>query len=330
MTVSVSPRIAVVGAGIAGLACARELHRRGLAPVVLEKSRGLGGRMATRRTEQGHRFDHGAQFVTAREPRFAAELQALARAGAVQPWAPRLPPGSEAPTHPWWIGTEGMRPLVDPLADALDVRLQATVTGLSRHDGRWRLALDGGEYLDGFDAVAITAPAPQARVLLEGAGSPLAAALDAVETAPCWALMLAFHTPWALPFDAGRVEDGGPVAWLARQSSRFRGDDGIDRWVAHASPAWSREHLECTPEAVVLPLLSALASQLGTPPPPPIVAQAHRWRYAMTTRPLGQPFLADPAAGLWAGGDWCLGARVENAFQSGVALAGSIADALGA
>lgn len=330
MTVSPSPRIAIVGAGMAGLACARELHRRGLAPQVLEKSRGLGGRMATRRTERGDRFDHGAQFVTARDPRFAAELQALAQAGAARPWAPRLPAGSEAPRRPWWIGTQGMRPLVGPLAEALDVRLQATVTGLSRHDGRWRLALDGGEYVYGLDAVAITAPAPQARVLLEGAGSPLAAALDAVETAPCWALMLAFGTPWALPFEAGRVEDGGPVAWLAWQSSRFGGDDGIDRWVVHASPAWSREHLERTPEAVVPQLLSALASQLGTPPPPSIVAQAHRWRYAMTTRPLGQPFLADPAARLWAGGDWCLGARVENAFQSGVALAGSIADALGA
>ena len=329
MTVSSSPRIAVVGAGMAGLACARALHRRGLAPLVLEKSRGLGGRMATRRTERGDRFDHGAQFVTARDPRFAAELLALARAGAARPWAPRLPPGSEAPSHPWWIGTQGMRPLVGPLAEVLDVRLQATVTGLSRHDGRWRLALDGGDGLDGFDAVAITAPAPQARVLLERAGSQLAAALDAVDTAPCWSLMLAFGAPWALPFDAGRLDDG-PVAWLARQASRFGGDDGIDRWVVHASPAWSVEHLECTPDEVVPRLLSALAAQLGTPPPPPVVAQAHRWRYAMTTRPLGQSLLADPAAGLWAGGDWCLGARVENAFQSGIALAGSIADALGA
>lgn len=329
MSASPSPRIAVVGAGMAGLACARALRRRGLAPLVLEKSRGLGGRMATRHTGRGDRFDHGAQFVTARDPRFAAELQALARAGAARPWAPRLPSGSEAPTHAWWIGTRGMRPLVDPLADALDVRLQATVTGLSRHHGRWRLALDDGEYLDGFDAVAVAAPAPQARVLLDGAGSPLAAALDAVETAPCWALMLAFDTRWALPFDAGRVEDGGPVAWLARQSSRFDGDDGIDRWVVHASPAWSVEHLECTPDEVVPQLLSALATQLGTPAPPPALAQAHRWRYAMTIRPLGRPFLADPADGLWAGGDWCLGARVENAFQSGIALAGSIADALG-
>ena len=330
MSVSPSPRIAVVGAGMAGLACARALHRHGLAPRVLEKSRGLGGRMATRRSELGDRFDHGAQFVTARDPRFAAELQVLAQAGAARPWAPRLPPGSEAPSHPWWIGTEGMRPLLGPLAEVIDVRLQATVVGLSRHDGRWRLALDGDEHLDGFDAVAITAPAPQARVLLERAGSPLAAALDAVETAPCWALMLAFGTRWEVPFEAGRLEDDGPVAWLARQSSRFAGDDGIDRWVVHASPAWSREHLEYAPDAVVPQLLSALAAQLGAPPPPPVVAQAHRWRYAMTTRPLGQPFLADPAAGLWAGGDWCLGARVENAFQSGIALAGSIADTLGA
>ncbi|AND67584.1 hypothetical protein ATSB10_01300 [Dyella thiooxydans] len=328
MPASSSPRIAIVGAGMTGLACARELHRRGLAPRVLEKSRGLGGRIATRRTDRGDRFDHGAQFVTARDPHFAAELEAWARSGAVRPWSPRLAPRTDAPARSWWIGEDGMKRLVEPLAVGVDIRLQATVAGLSRHDGRWRLALDEGSCLDGFDAVAITAPAPQARELLERAGSPLAGALGAVAVAPCWALMLALGTPWELPFEAARL-DHGPVAWLARQASRFGGDDGIDRWVVHASPAWSQEHLERTPDEVVSWLLAALAAQLPAPPSP-VFARAHRWRYAMTMQPLGRPFLADPADGLWAGGDWCLGARVENAFQSGIAMAGSIADALGA
>ncbi|HEU4671183.1 MAG TPA: FAD-dependent oxidoreductase [Dyella sp.] len=328
MPASSSPRVAIVGAGMAGLACARELRRRGLVAQVLEKSRGLGGRLATRRTEGGDRFDHGAQFVTARDPGFAVELEAWAGAGAVRRWSPRLPPLADAPPHSWWIGEDGMKRLVEPLAAGVDIRLQATVVGLSRHDGRWRLALDEGGCVDGFDAVAITAPAPQTRGLLERAGSPLAGSLDAVAIAPCWALMLAFSAPWELPFEAAR-QDHGPVAWLARQASRFGGDDGIDRWVVHASPAWSQEHLERTSDEVVSWLLTALAAQLPAPPSP-VFARAHRWRYAMTIQPLGRPFLADPADGLWAGGDWCLGARVENAFQSGIAVAGSIADALGA
>lgn len=329
MTVSPSPRIAIVGAGMTGLACARELHRRGLAPRVLEKSRGLGGRMATRRTERGDRFDHGAQFVTARDPHFAAELEAWVRADAARRWSPRLPSRADAPAHPRWIGGDGMKRLVEPLAAGVDIRLQATVAGLSRQDdGCWRLALEEGDCVDGFDAMAITAPAPQTRGLLERAGSPLAGALDVVAVAPCWALMLAFGTPWELPFDAARLDDG-PVAWLARQTSRFSGEGLVDGWVVHASPAWSQEHLECTPDEVVPSLLAALAAQLPAPPPP-VFTRAHRWRYAMTMQPLGRPFLADSANGLWAGGDWCLGARVENAFQSGVAMAGSIADALGA
>ncbi|WP_431633860.1 NAD(P)/FAD-dependent oxidoreductase [Dyella sp. KULCS107] len=153
--------------------------------------------------------------------------------------------------------------------------------------------------------------------------SPLADALERIDIAPCWAAMFAFDAPLDVPFEAARF-DAGPIAWIARQSSRGGLVGHGDRWLVHAAPEWSAAHLEHSPDEVLTLMLSALAEWTGVALPPITFAQAHRWRYAMTTRPLGQPMLADASARLWVGGDWCLGARVENAFQSGWAMAQAI------
>ncbi|WP_431633861.1 NAD(P)/FAD-dependent oxidoreductase [Dyella sp. KULCS107] len=164
----VSPRIAILGAGMAGLTCAHRLHQQGLSPVIFEKSRGVGGRLATRRTDSGDAYDHGAQFVTARDPAFVDLLENLQEAGAAAAWSPRLPADAVQPTHTWWIGTSGMSALVRPLADALDIRLRSTVSALRRLADQWELRLAEQGHAEYFDAVVITAPAPQARALLAG------------------------------------------------------------------------------------------------------------------------------------------------------------------
>ncbi|WP_296703062.1 NAD(P)-binding protein [Thiocapsa sp. UBA6158] len=80
-------RIAVIGSGMAGLACARRLTEAGHAPVVFDKGRGIGGRLATRRTPEGWQFDHGAQYITTSSPGFQALLEQAERAGAAARWA---------------------------------------------------------------------------------------------------------------------------------------------------------------------------------------------------------------------------------------------------
>lgn len=321
-----SPRIAIIGAGMAGLACAHRLRQQGLSPVIFEKSRGIGGRLATRRTDSGDAYDHGAQFVTARDPAFVDLLETLQRAAAAAAWSPRLPADAPHPAHTWWIGTSGMSALLKPLAASLDVRLRATASSLRRHAGRWELRLAEQELVEIFDAVVITAPAPQAGALLANVSS-LAEALESVAIAPCWAAMFAFDAPWGVPFEAARL-DAGPIAWIARESSRAGLVGRRERWLVHAAPDWSDAHLEHAPEDILGLMQAALAESAGMALPPIAFAQAHRWRYAMTTRPLGQPMLVDASARLWVGGDWCLGVRVENAFQSGLAMAQSIGAAL--
>ena len=325
MPSSSAPRVAVIGAGMAGVSCAEQLQQRGVTVTLFEKSRGLGGRLATRRSEHGVAFDHGAQYLTAHTPAFAQCLDRLREAGSAAVWQPRRD-ATKAAAHPWQVGTPGMSALLKPLAATLDLRTRHTIDALRREADGWRLHHNGIELAERYAAVVSTAPAPQSRALL-AVEPPLQQALDEVRMAPCWALMLCLREPLPVDFDAQRHERGA-IAWLARQASRPGHAPEAQAWVVHASPEWSIEHLELSADAAAHALQRELAQALGLPLPAVTFAQAHRWRYALTTRALGQPFLDSADGSLLAGGDWCLGPRVECAWQSGVAMAEALAQRL--
>ncbi|MHA3977199.1 NAD(P)/FAD-dependent oxidoreductase [Halovulum sp. GXIMD14794] len=310
-----SPSIAVIGAGLAGLTCAHALKEAGLAPQVFEKSRGLGGRMATRRAE-GLAFDHGAQFMTARGAPFAEWLDGAVARGEAAEW---MPDGLDADHHRY-VGVPKMNAPLRHLADGLNVAFQTEVAAIVPDSLRWRLKLADGTVTEPFDHVICTAPAPQAARLL-AVDASLAEALAQVEIAPCWTLMVAFDRAPDLPDAAQAPRDG--IAWMARAGSRPDREAAL-AWVVHATPEWSTEHLELEKDDARDRLLEVLA-----PLPAPVYAAAHRWRYAMTTRPLGRPFAASEDGSLLAGGDWTLGARVEGAFDSGKALAQEVVSRLG-
>ena len=309
--------VAVIGAGMAGLTCARALAEAGLRVQVLDKGRGIGGRMATRRAQvagEEMRFDHGAQYVTALDPGFAALLEDAETAGAAAVWDDNGP-------RPRFTGVPGMSALPRFLAADLDVRQRVTVTALTPAATGW--TVHAGDTALTAHRVVLTVPAPQAVTLL-GAAHPLAKALDAVEMAPCLTLMAAFPEAGA-PDIRFRADEDHPLPWIARDSSRpGRARPGLSGWVAQASPEWSAQHLEETPDAIAAAMLPLLAEALDLDPAAVLHTSAHRWRYARVTRPLGAPFLTDADTGLWLGGDWCLGPRVEAAWQSGHAIAADI------
>ena len=318
-------RIAIVGAGIAGLACATAL--RGHDVTLLDKGRRPGGRVATRRAGT-LQFNHGAQYATARGDSFAAVMAGLQRDGAAAQW-PAAGDGR-------WVGTPGMSALPARLAASCGatLALERQVTQLRRETNSWtvrhhpaaemrpgQVADTGGE-TGQFDAVLLAVPHAQAGPLLAAAGHDrFARALDAVVVAPCWTLMLAFADPVAAP-DAQRLADG-PLAWIARENSRPGAAAGPDRWVVNASPAWSREHLERDAGEVAPGLLALFDAATGNNVAPIHIA-AHRWRYALTERPLAKPMLWDAGQRLGVCGDWCLDGRVEAAWESGCALAAQL------
>jgi predicted NAD/FAD-dependent oxidoreductase len=335
-------RIAVIGAGLSGLAAARALADQRHRVVVFEKSRGCGGRAATRRastavsagSESRLSFDHGAQYFTARDPRFWRRVAAWAERGLIAPWEGRIaafdggsvePAGRDATR---WVGVPGMSALGRALATGLEVRLETRVAAPRRRAGTWQLSDETGGDLGRFDVVIASAPAPQSAELLMDAPR-LAAQAACVDYTPCWTLMLAFTDALALPFD-GVFVNQGPLRWIARDSSK-PGRSGLagtsDCWVLHAEPRWTRKHLNDPREQVETALLEAFATLVvaaGSSLPAVNWRQSHSWLYALVETPLEEGCLWDPKLGLGACGDWCLGARVEGAWLSGEALAGRV------
>jgi predicted NAD/FAD-dependent oxidoreductase len=318
-------QIAVIGAGLAGLVCARALIARGHGVRLFDKGRSPGGRLATRRAA-GLQFDHGAQYLTARGPGFAA---LLAEAGAA-PW--------ETADH--FVGTPGMSALPHALARGLNLVTRRHVGAVTGSPGAWMLQhwdaalARPGQPLprtppDGagpFDAIALTLPPEQAAPLVAPHGPDWPARLAAVRMAPCWTLMVGFATRLPLP-DSNRPAYG-PLGWAARDSAKPGRDPATECWVVQANPNWSRAHLESDAAQVVPALLEALAALAGAPLPVPIHAAAHRWRYSLVETPLGHPCLVDPALLIGLAGDWCLAGRAEAAFDSGIALAAALAQGL--
>ena len=299
--------IAIIGSGMAGLACARRLADAGLASVVLDKGRGIGGRVATRRVGD-LQFDHGAQYVNAHGAGFAAMLGGLSVAG----WQ-----DGTGRTHS--VGVPGMSAIPKALGAGLDMRQNAQVTRLVQDGDDWVLHLDTGTTRAA--QVVVTVPAPQVAGLL-GADHPLVAALAPVRMAPCLTLMAAVTAPARF---ITRQDADDPLAWIAQDSTKPGRPQGVaTQWVAQAGEAFSRAHLENTPTEIAARMLPLLCDRLGVPLDQVTHASTHRWRYARVTQALGQPFLCSPDATLYLGGDWCIGPRIEAAWTSGTAIADDI------
>lgn len=317
---------AVIGGGPAGLACAQMLAQAGVAVEVLEKSRGLGGRAATKRIGDLS-FDHGAQYVTARGRAFRALMQDLLHGGSAAVWRPRLPDGDDAPED-WHVGAPGMSALLRPWATGLTVRTQALARAIRRRaDGRFEIDLDDGAAAGPYDAVATAAPAPQAVALLEMFGAPFDR-IAAAPMSPCWTLLAAATTPAGATADLLRPLDG-PIQWAARNNSRPGRAATPERWTLHCAYDWSLAHIDWTPEAVAAALAPQVQDLLGLNALD-LHYQAHRWRYALADAPLGQTCLMTEDGRLGACGDWCLAPRVESAIDSGLGLGAAMAAALGA
>ncbi len=322
------PRVAVVGAGLSGLLLARTLTDHGIAVTVLEKSRGPSGRMSTRRAPADTQFDHGAQYFTARGKTFRRYVAAWQQAGIVQPWRGQVVSLHRDGTIEAkngtrrFVGVPGMNAIGKHLAGDLDVRYRTQVQAVVGEGEHWRLTTTAGEALSGWDAVVMATPAAQAAELLRPVAADLAASAQRAEMAGCWALMLELENRLELPFDGAFVQDS-PISWVARNNSK-PGRPPAETWVIHASPEWTEQHRQDGSEAVREVLLRGFFEAVGLPAVRPRQAVVHRWRFALPTRPLEQPYLFDATSRLGACGDWCGGPRVEGAFYSGIAMAGRL------
>ena len=308
-------RVGIVGAGIAGLACADGLIGHGHDIVLIDKGRGPGGRMSTRRivTPEGTAyFDHGAQYFTVRDSRFRAQVDAWISDGLVAPWPAA---GADA-----YVGVPAMNAPVKNMAARHAVRWATRVSAIRDRGAGWRLQTDAGDTLD-VDMAVIAVPAEQAAALLEPVAADLAARAGGARSEPCWAVMVAFAESIAAKDDCQRGDD--VIGWAARNNSK-PGRTGLESWVVHAPGEWSRQRIDDDPQQVSAALIDALAHGLGVDLPPRVATDAHLWRFARC-EPGGPGPILDTDRHLGLCGDWSIGPRVESAWLSGMQLADRIA-----
>ncbi len=315
----------VVGAGIAGLVAARHMSSRGLRVLVLDKGRGVGGRLATR-TFQGGRFDYGAQFFTVRTPEFQAIVADLTAAGIVAEWSHgfHLVDGTMKNTgERRYRGARGMRSIATHLAHGCDVRRQATVTAIAHHDGAWTVRLADGSAVRSR-GLMLTPPVPQSLALLDAGSVVLPASMRAelarLTYEPCLAVMAMLAGPSGIAAPGGIWFPGEPVAWLADNTLKGIGadDTGAACITVHAGPAFSRAHTDDIQTGAAL-LLDHVSSWLASPP---VHSQAHLWRYSQPAfrHPGPVASVSSPGPLVFAGDGFGAG-RVEGAAVSGLAAA---------
>lgn len=306
-------RCVVVGAGVAGLVAARALHDAGVDVSVLDKGRAVGGRLSTRVYASG-RFDHGAQFFTARDPRFARHVHAWRDAGAARAWFDDA-----------WCGAEGMSSVAEHLARDLSVHTLRAVRAVQRDGAGWGVRDEHAWHE--ADAVVLTPPVPQSLALLDAGGVALDGdarrALEAIAYDRCLAGMLSARWPASLPAH-GVAPSEDPFAWVA--SNRAKGITSGDAVTVHASPAWSEAHWS-TPDADVLAAMAeGLRARLGVTARP---VSLKRWRYARPVATRDAPLVTAGGTLVFAGDAFDRdGGRVEGAALSGLAAAAQVLAAL--
>jgi renalase len=322
----------VVGAGISGLLAARKLAAAGWRVVVLDKGREVGGRMATRRLENGT-FDNGAQFFTVRSDRFGKLVQEWSDEGVIEEWSRGFADAEGRQNedgHPRYRGSRGMSSVADHLARGLDVRTGERVVGVKFRDKVWEAHTEAGSQVAGT-ALLLTAPVPQSLALFEG-GSALSEEvrqqLAGISYSPCLALMALMDGPTGVPEPGGIQIKGEPLDWIG--DNQRKGISEAPAITIHAGPEWSREYFESEEALVAASLLAFAAGQLATDLPARVLESSLvRWRYSWVTQPHPEPcFVASEDPPLLFAGDAFGPSKVEGAALSGLAAADHLSTAV--
>ena len=320
--------VLIIGAGLAGLSAANDLHQAGLNVLVVDKGRGLGGRLAGRRIGDAT-FDHGAQFMTARDSRFKASVAEWIEAGVAEEWYSSYPGHPNG--HPRYRGVPTMTAVAKYLATDMNVLRTTRVDSITQDNQLWSAALDNGDTISA-KALLITSPVPQTLDLLASGNIPVPAdkqaRLDRIDYEACIAVMAVLDGPTAIPAPGATAFDEGPIGWIS--DNLQKGVSKIPAVTIHGSGGFSAEHYDDDKMLIGQKLIDAAAPYLGNAKVTEY--QVHGWRYS-------KPSVVDPEAcmllsestdlpPLALAGDAFAGPRFEGAVLSGWAAAKSLIAAL--
>lgn len=305
-------RVAIVGAGLAGLGAARALVDAGVEAVVFEKSHVVGGRCATR-TSAEFSWDTGATTVAP----LASPLEPWVAKASLTPvplpvWLHRdLVPEPGAKTQRQrYVHPQGMRKLAEALAEGLEVRLQTEVASAQ---------------IEGFDHVVLALPIPQVSTLLHRSG--LSRPLASARYRPCLSVLLGCQQPLAeTPYFALlNAERKHRLGWICRERAKRGG--GAEAVVVQWSDEASRSHWLESDESLIESTLADLERLYGGAARSPAAASVKRWKYSQPDVTTPWEIANRAADRVWVAGDGVGGGKLELAFSSGVRTAHAILEA---
>lgn len=314
--------VLIIGAGISGLLCATELRKQGKSVRVLDKGRGFGGRMATRRMAGG-RLDHGAQFFTVRDPRLQAYADEWLAQGLIKEWFRHSSEDSQPEGHPRYCGVSGMTDVPKFLAQDLEVERSQQVTELARDTELWiARSAQGDSFL--AKELVITAPLPQALNLLDMTGLRYAngdrEALGKVRYERGLATLAILDGPSGVPSPGGIKLQEAPLTWIADNQQKGISPD-VSAVTIHADADFAELHWDSDNSVRGPLMLEAAAPYLRAEV---VEYNCHRWGFTTPINPWHQPYYRNAALNLTLAGDAFGGARIEGAALSGIEAAATV------
>jgi len=322
-----NPSVIIVGGGICGLMAATVLQRQGLKVTVLDKGRGIGGRLASRRLRHDNAvgcFDFGTQYFKAQHPSFQAWVEEWIAAGIVTVWSEGMPTveGSiRGQGVKLYRGEPSNRSLAQYLAKNLTVLTQERVAHLGWQNSHWQINCKSGKSYQA-DQVILTPPLPQTLTLLDESAIALPGALhqtlQRISYAPCITLLALLEKPSQIPAPGGLWLAGEPLAWMACNIQKGISPDGYGVTI-QAGQGFSQAHLETAEEEVMALMLAAAEPWLGSTV---LATHLHRWRYSHPLNFYDHAFVYGEFPGpIYFGGDGFLSGKIEGAALSGLAIA---------
>ena len=302
---------------MAGLTAAHRLQSAGRKVTVVDKARGVGGRMATRRLETS-RLDHGAQFFTARDERLIADVEKWLAEGVVKVWYAQ-------DGHQRYCGTDGMSGIPKYLAKGVDVQTSSKIVQLESADGGWRAEDETGSVFEAAQLI-LTPPVEQSLALCESfrplLGRKLVQSLQSIHFEPCYALMALVDGPSNVPSPGCLKPEGTFLSWVADNTQKGISEAPGAALTLHADSRFTIEHWDDEPAEVAQLMIAAAAEWPGGPGR---TWQLHRWRYGTPVRVGEALFLKALCPGaVYFAGDAFGGPRVEGAYLSGLETAEDI------
>jgi renalase len=334
--------VAVIGAGMAGLISAKQLRLAGYSVVVVEKSRGVGGRVATRRVN-GTRADHGARYLEPQGDAMQGLIDVLLDRNILKLWTDTVCEFRQgelfSSPNSCYVAPAGMNAVGKYLAENLEIWSGRRVQAIAATDsGLWRLLLEVTD--DNLErpqellakAVVVAIPAPQALMFLNAEICFLPDFLDklrSVKYDPCITVMAGYPAGRKQDFSNLNPQwktvafpDHSELAWIGLDSSK-RLESPQPVFVVHSSASFAEKYFEVTDlPSVGQQLLDRTSKHLMPWLKEPEWLQVHRWRYAFCQNPL--PMSCLPAEGtlpLVCAGDLCGEGQIEAALRSGLAAA---------